>query len=176
MVAFTYIKIYRKTQHGLTDGIQLTLGVACCAKTVHVCMECVIAFPEIWSVIHIKWFFQQYLSRLYTLKGDLKYSQLLFSLLILSWASSHLAFCSEWEMLFTASLPEKVIISTWQTSQFTFCTVPEFQWVVHTTSTLNSTYNEVAFNEKLAIMKENLHTKYTPFTYIMMSPLMKSCL
>ena len=31
--------------------------------------------------------------------------------------------------------------------------------------TLNSAYNEVAFNEKLAIMKENLHTKYTPFTY-----------
>ena len=31
--------------------------------------------------------------------------------------------------------------------------------------TLNSTYNEVAFNEKSAIMKENLHTKYTPFTY-----------
>ena len=31
--------------------------------------------------------------------------------------------------------------------------------------TLNSTYNEVIFNEKLAIMKENLHTKYTPFTY-----------
>ena len=29
----------------------------------------------------------------------------------------------------------------------------------------NSTYNKVAFNEKLAIMKENLHTKYTPFTY-----------
>ena len=31
--------------------------------------------------------------------------------------------------------------------------------------TLNSTYNKVAFNEKSAIMKENLHTKYTPFTY-----------
>ena len=31
--------------------------------------------------------------------------------------------------------------------------------------TLNSAYNEVAFNEKLAMMKENLHTKYTPFTY-----------
>ena len=31
--------------------------------------------------------------------------------------------------------------------------------------TLNSTYNEVAFNKKLAIMKENLGTKYTPFTY-----------
>ena len=31
--------------------------------------------------------------------------------------------------------------------------------------TLNSTYNRIAFNEKLAIMKENLHTKYTPFTY-----------
>ena len=31
--------------------------------------------------------------------------------------------------------------------------------------TLNSTYNEVAFNEKLPITKENLCTKYTPFTY-----------
>ena len=31
--------------------------------------------------------------------------------------------------------------------------------------TLNSTYNEVAFNKKSAIMKENLCTKYTPFTY-----------
>ena len=31
--------------------------------------------------------------------------------------------------------------------------------------TLNSAYNEVAFNKKLAITKENLHTKYTPFTY-----------
>ena len=31
--------------------------------------------------------------------------------------------------------------------------------------TLNSAYNEVAFNETLAIMKENLCTKYTPFTY-----------
>ena len=31
--------------------------------------------------------------------------------------------------------------------------------------TLNSTYNKVTFNEKLAIMKENLHTKYTLFTY-----------
>ena len=30
---------------------------------------------------------------------------------------------------------------------------------------LNSAYNEVAFNEKLAITKESLHTKYTPFTY-----------
>ena len=26
-------------------------------------------------------------------------------------------------------------------------------------------YNEVAFNEKLAITNKNLHTKYTPFTY-----------
>ena len=34
-----------------------------------------------------------------------------------------------------------------------------------TVCTLNSAYNEVAFNEKSAIMKENLHTKYTPFTY-----------
>ena len=31
--------------------------------------------------------------------------------------------------------------------------------------TLNSTYTEVTFNEKLAIKKENFHTKYTPFTY-----------
>ena len=31
--------------------------------------------------------------------------------------------------------------------------------------TLYSTCNEVAFNEKLAIIKENLHTKYFPFTY-----------
>ena len=31
--------------------------------------------------------------------------------------------------------------------------------------TLNSAYNEVTFNKKSAIMKENLHTKYTPFTY-----------
>ena len=34
------------------------------------------------------------------------------------------------------------------------------------TNTLKSTYNEVAFNKKNpAIMKKNLHTKYTPFTY-----------
>ena len=32
-------------------------------------------------------------------------------------------------------------------------------------STLNSAYNEVTFNEKSAITKENLCTKYTPFTY-----------
>ena len=32
-------------------------------------------------------------------------------------------------------------------------------------STLNSAYNEVAFNEKSPITKENLCTKYTPFTY-----------
>ena len=31
--------------------------------------------------------------------------------------------------------------------------------------TLNSAYNKVTFNEKSAIMKENLHIKYTPFTY-----------
>ena len=31
--------------------------------------------------------------------------------------------------------------------------------------TLNSAYNEVTFNKKLAIMKENLPTKYTLFTY-----------
>ena len=34
-----------------------------------------------------------------------------------------------------------------------------------TTSTLNSTYNEVTFNKKSAIMKENLCTRCTPFTY-----------
>ena len=32
-------------------------------------------------------------------------------------------------------------------------------------STLNSAYNEVTLNKKSAIMKENIHTKYTPFTY-----------
>ena len=32
-------------------------------------------------------------------------------------------------------------------------------------STLNSAYNEVAFNEKSAISKENLCTKCMPFTY-----------
>ena len=32
-------------------------------------------------------------------------------------------------------------------------------------ATLNSVYNEVAFNEKSAITKENLYTKYFPFTY-----------
>ena len=32
-------------------------------------------------------------------------------------------------------------------------------------NTLNSAYNKVAFNEKSAITKENLHTKYTSFTY-----------
>ena len=31
--------------------------------------------------------------------------------------------------------------------------------------TLNSVCNEVTFNEKLAIMKENLYVKYFPFTY-----------
>ena len=31
--------------------------------------------------------------------------------------------------------------------------------------TLNSVYNKVAFNEKSAIVKENLHTKYILFTY-----------
>ena len=31
--------------------------------------------------------------------------------------------------------------------------------------TLNSAYNKVTFNEKSAIMKENLLTKYTPFTF-----------
>ena len=36
---------------------------------------------------------------------------------------------------------------------------------VHETHTLNSIYNEVAFNEKSAIMKENLSTKYFSFTY-----------
>ena len=32
-------------------------------------------------------------------------------------------------------------------------------------NTLNTAYNEVTFNEKSAIMKENLCTKYMPFTY-----------
>ena len=31
--------------------------------------------------------------------------------------------------------------------------------------TLNSAYNKVAFNEKSAITKENVCTKYTPYTY-----------
>ena len=35
----------------------------------------------------------------------------------------------------------------------------------YTIYTLNSAYNKVAFNEKLAITKENIHTKYTQFTY-----------
>ena len=34
-----------------------------------------------------------------------------------------------------------------------------------TNYTLNSIYNEVTFNEKSDIMKENLCTKYLPFTY-----------
>ena len=38
-------------------------------------------------------------------------------------------------------------------------------WAIQYLITLNSTYNKVAFNKKLAITKENLHTKYTPFTY-----------
>ena len=37
--------------------------------------------------------------------------------------------------------------------------------IVQIQYTLNSTYNEVAFNEKSAITKENLCTKYTPFTH-----------
>ena len=32
-------------------------------------------------------------------------------------------------------------------------------------TTLNSAYNEVTFNEKSPITKENFSTKYTPFTY-----------
>ena len=39
------------------------------------------------------------------------------------------------------------------------------QWSEMKSSTLNSAYNEVTFNKKLAITKENLCTKYTPFTY-----------
>ena len=39
--------------------------------------------------------------------------------------------------------------------------------------TLNSAYNEVAFNKNLAIMKENLCTKYT-YSPINTSALMKS--
>ena len=41
--------------------------------------------------------------------------------------------------------------------------------------TLNSTYNEVAFNKKMAIMKENLQTNIS-HSPIRMSHLMKSCL
>ena len=42
-----------------------------------------------------------------------------------------------------------------------------FIYIGHTSisDTLNSAYNEVAFNEKLPITKENLCTKYTLFTY-----------
>ena len=36
---------------------------------------------------------------------------------------------------------------------------------IYSTHTLNSTYNKVTFNKKSAIMKENLSTKYAPFTY-----------
>ena len=36
---------------------------------------------------------------------------------------------------------------------------------MHEPHTLNSTYKEVTFNEKSAIMKENLCIKYFPFTY-----------
>ena len=41
--------------------------------------------------------------------------------------------------------------------------------------TLNSAYNEVAFNKKLAITKENLRTKYT-YSHISTLSLTKSCL
>ena len=37
--------------------------------------------------------------------------------------------------------------------------------VTRSLNTLNSAYNEVAFNEKSVITKENLRTKYFPFTY-----------
>ena len=40
-------------------------------------------------------------------------------------------------------------------------------------STLNSAFNEVAFNENSAITKENLRTKYT-YSSINASPLTKS--
>ena len=43
----------------------------------------------------------------------------------------------------------------------------------HCIHTLNSAYNEVAFNEKSAITKENLHTKYT-YSHISTSSLMKA--
>ena len=46
--------------------------------------------------------------------------------------------------------------------KYTFFTFYKYVYSFHVH---NSTYNEVAFNEKLAITKENLHTKYTPFTY-----------
>ena len=45
--------------------------------------------------------------------------------------------------------------------------------VTHLSSTLLSAYNKVAFNKKLAITKENLHTKYF-HSPIMTLPLMKS--
>ena len=40
-----------------------------------------------------------------------------------------------------------------------------FLLLLFSSLTLTSIYNEVAFNEKSAIMKENLCTKYIPFTY-----------
>ena len=43
-------------------------------------------------------------------------------------------------------------------------------WQVGNSNTLNSTYNEVTFNKKSAITKENLCTKYTPFTYKYITP------
>ena len=39
------------------------------------------------------------------------------------------------------------------------------QWLLYCSNTLNSAYNEVAFNEKSAITKENVCTKYTTNTY-----------
>ena len=52
--------------------------------------------------------------------------------------------------------------------QLGICTVK-----ISHTGTLNSTYNEVTFNEKLPITKQYLHTKYT-YSPINKLPLMKS--
>ena len=45
--------------------------------------------------------------------------------------------------------------------------------VLNGTHTLNSAYNEVAFNKKSAVKKENLHTNI-PHSPIMILPLTKS--
>ena len=45
------------------------------------------------------------------------------------------------------------------------CSLPYADETAVSLYTLNFICNEVTFNEKLAIMKENLCTKYFPFTY-----------
>ena len=55
-----------------------------------------------------------------------------------------------------------------------FLTISMFKRSFGILHTLNSTYNEVAFNEKLVITKGNLQAKYT-HSPINMSPLNKSC-